>query len=125
DFGAMYGALLLKSVPSIHHAVLMAAVPDFSDWFLLGRKLPQNQTDAYRKEVARIAPSRYLKCSSADDVLFQFAETDRFVSRKQADDFSAAASGQKQVKWYPGGHELQGVSRADRVAWLKEHIGHR
>lgn len=125
DFGAMYGALMLKEIPSIRHAVLMAAVPDFADWFLLGRKLTPDQTDAYRKRLVAVSPSRYLKCSGATDVLFQFAETDRFVTRKQADDFTVAAPSEKKVLWYPGGHELQAASRADRVGWLKERVGRR
>ena len=101
DFGAMYGTLLLKSEPTIHHAVLMAAVPDFADWFLLGRKLPALEQEAYRKKVSEIAASRYLRCANTSNVLFQFAESDRFVSRKQADEFLTGAPAQKQVMWTP------------------------
>ncbi len=123
DFGAMYGTLLLKSEPAIHHAVLMAAVPGFADWFLLGRKLSPADEQAYRKKTVEISASRYLHCSKTTNVLFQFAESDRFVSRKQADEFVASAPAQKQVLWYAGGHELQGVSRKDRIDWLKRQIG--
>lgn len=123
DFGAMYGTLLLKSEPVIHHAVLMAAVPDFADWFLFGRKLSTQEQEAYRKKVTAIAASRYLRCSKTTNVLFQFAESDRFVSRKQADEFLAGAPAQKQVLWYAGGHELQAPSRKDRIDWLKRQVG--
>jgi len=73
--------------------------------------------------VQAIAPSRYLRCAPKLDVLFQFAETDRFVSRKQANDFIESAPAQKEVRWYTAGHELQEPSRKDRVAWLKQRIG--
>jgi hypothetical protein len=122
DFGAMYGTLLLRSESTIRHAVLMAAVPDFADWFLLGQKLNASQQEAYRKKTAPIAASRYLRCAKTGDVLFQFAENDRFVSRRQADDFIASAPAQKQVLWYAGGHEMQAVSRKDRVTWLKQRL---
>jgi len=124
DFGAMYGALLLHKNPEVHHAVLMAAVPDFADWFLLGRKLQPAETDTYRKKLSVIMPSRCLKCSGVSDVLFQFAENDRFVNRDQASRFIAGAPQRKQVLWYPGGHELESVSRKDRVQWLRERVGH-
>ena len=123
DFGAMYGALMLKNQDSIRHAVIMAAVPDFADWFLLGQKLSNTEEKQYRQKVQAIAPSRYLRCAPKLDVLFQFAETDRFVSRKQANDFVESAPAEKEVLWYAGGHELQEPSRKDRIAWLKQRIG--
>ncbi len=123
DFGAMYGVLMLKNQESIRQAVIMAAVPDFADWFLLGQKLSNTEEKQYRQKVQAIAPSRYLRCAPKLDVLFQFAETDRFVSRKQANDFIESAPAQKEVRWYTAGHELQEPSRKDRVAWLKQRIG--
>jgi len=123
DFGAMYGALMLKNQDSIRHAVIMAAVPDFADWFLLGQKLSNPQEQQYRQRVQAIAPSRYLRCAPKLDVLFQFAQTDRFVSRKQANDFIESAPAEKEVLWYTSGHELQEPSRKDRIAWLKQRIG--
>ena len=123
DFGAMYSALMLKNQDSIRHAVIMAAVPDFADWFLLGQKLSNTEEKQYRQKVQPIAPSLYLRCAPKLDVLFQFAETDRFVSRKQANDFVESAPAQKEVLWYTAGHELQEPSRKDRIAWLKQRIG--
>ncbi|HEV8590116.1 MAG TPA: alpha/beta hydrolase [Pyrinomonadaceae bacterium] len=123
DFGAMYGALLLPRQPAIKQAVIMAAVPDFADWFLLGRKLSKEEEEKYRNTVSPIAPSRYLRCAGKANILFQFAETDRFVGKKQADDFIASALGEKQTLWYAGGHELQEPSRKDRINWLKQRVG--
>lgn len=121
DFGAMYGSLVLANEP-VRHAVVMAAVPDFSDWFLLGRKLSPGDSAAYRKRMSALAPSQYLRCSKAD-VLFQFAENDRFVSRDQANAFVNSAPAGKKVEWYPGGHELQDASRASRLTWLSNQLG--
>ncbi|PYX06210.1 MAG: hypothetical protein DMG88_19185 [Acidobacteria bacterium] len=122
DFGAMYGALLLQRENAIRHAVMMAAVPDFADWFLLERKLRDSDARQYRQRISTVAPSRYLGCARNVDVLFQFAENDRFVSREQASAFIASAPADKTVLWYPGGHELQDASRKDRVAWLVKRI---
>ncbi len=123
DFGAMFGALLLPREIAIRHAVLMAAVPDFADWFLLERKLSETETEQYRQRMSVVAPSRYLRCARNVDVLFQFAESDRYVSREQASAFIESAPADKTVLWYPGGHELQNASRKDRVEWLLKWVG--
>jgi predicted esterase len=125
DFGAMYGALLLQQENAIRHAVMMAAVPDFADWYLLGRKLSDSDARQFRERMSPIAPSRYLRCARNVDVLFQFAENDRFVSREQASAFIGSAPTEKTVLWYSGGHELQDASRKDRVAWLVKRTAPR
>jgi hypothetical protein len=123
DFGAMYGALLLRRESAIRHAVVMAAVGDFGDWFVLGRKMAPADSLRYRERMSVAAPTRYLRCASSVDLLFQFAENDRFVSREQAAALVAGAPAAKNVLWYPGGHELQDASRKDRLEWLIERIG--
>jgi pimeloyl-ACP methyl ester carboxylesterase len=95
DFGAMYGALLLPRENAIRHAVLMAAVPDFADWFLLERKLSETETEQYRQRMSVVAPSRYLRCARNVDVLFQFAENDRYVSGEQTSAFIDSAPADK------------------------------
>ena len=122
DFGAMYGALLIKNDNAIRHAVVMAGVPDFADWFLLGQKLSNSEQEKYRKGLSDLAPSRHLRCSSVD-VLFQFADSDKFVNSKQASEFVDGAPGEKQVLHYPGGHALQHESKKDRLTWLQERVG--
>lgn len=123
DFGAMYGTLVLRREKALRHAVVMAAVGDFSDWFLLGRKLATADSLAYRQRLAVLAPTHYLGCAETKDVLFQFADTDRFVTRAQAGALVDAAPAEKSVVWYPGGHELQEASRNDRVEWLLKRVG--
>jgi predicted esterase len=122
DFGAMYGALLVQQENAIRHTVIMTAVPDFADWFLFERKLGDSDAHQYRQRMSVVAPSRYLRCARGIDVLFQFAENDRYVSREQASAFIDSAPAAKTVLWYPGGHELQDASRKDRVAWLIKRI---
>jgi predicted esterase len=95
DFGAMYGALLLPRENAIRHAVLMAAVPDFADWFLLERKLSESETQQYRERMSVVAPSSYLRCARNVDVLFQFAENDRYVSGEQTSAFIDSAPADK------------------------------
>jgi hypothetical protein len=123
DFGAMYGALLLPGENAIRYAVIMAAVPDFADWFLLNRKLGESETQQYREQMSVVAPSRYLRCARNLNVLFQFAKNDKYVSREQASAFIDSARADKTVLWYPGGHDLQQASRKDRVDWLLKKVG--
>jgi hypothetical protein len=119
----MYGALLLQRESAIRLAVMMAAVPDFADWFLFERKLSESDARQYRQRISTIAPSRYLRCARNVDVLFQFAENDRYVSREQGSAFIDSAPADKTVLWYPGGHGLQDASREDRVDWLVKRVG--
>ena len=119
----MYGALLIQREPAIRHGVVMAAVGDFGDWFVLGRRLPPADSVRYRQRMSVVAPTRYLRCARNVDVLFQFAETDRFVTREQAAGLVASAPAAKSALWYAGGHELQDASRKDRLEWLIARIG--
>src|SRR5205823_9437925 len=67
DFGAMYGALLLQRENAIRHAVMMAAVPDFADWFLLERNWRVPDPGRYRRGFSPVPPSRYWGCARKAD----------------------------------------------------------
>jgi fermentation-respiration switch protein FrsA (DUF1100 family) len=51
-------------------------------------------------------------------VYFQFAASDPYVSRANADAFYAAAREPKEIRWYEGGHGLSAQAVADRQEWL-------
>jgi hypothetical protein len=55
--------------------------------------------------------------------LFQFAQFDRFsIDSMRA--YAEAATGPKQVLWYPTGHALNDPQAlTDRANWLEQKIG--
>ena len=120
DFGAMYGASLLSHDRRVHYAVLMAATPDLSDWFLLGRKLSETDEAAYRARMQPFDARRQLPNAGGIQFLFQFSNNDKYVPKPAAEAFAGAAQGEHQVLWYDAPHELDQHAQDDRVKWLLE-----
>jgi fermentation-respiration switch protein FrsA (DUF1100 family)/ketosteroid isomerase-like protein len=120
DFGAMYGAMVAARDPRIRAAVVMAAVPRFSDWFLLGRdKLDEETKKRLAASVEKFNTATALAARADLPVLFQFARNDRFVSEEQAGDLIAAVRAAKEVRWYETEHRLATPAvRKDAVEWL-------
>jgi hypothetical protein len=120
DFGGMYGALLAAVDPRVKGLVMLAAVPSWSDWFVPYWDVLGGLTQAdYRRRMADLDPVAYLGRIAPRPILFQFAATDRYVSREAADAIVAAAGEPKSSKAYDADHELANpTASADRVAWL-------
>lgn len=120
DFGAMYGAMLASRDPRIRAAVVMAAVPRFSDWFLLGQQSLDEQARARLAE--RLQPFNTATALAARGdlpVLFQFARNDKYVSEEQARELIAAVRAPKEVRWYDTDHRMADPAvRRDAVQWL-------
>ena len=124
DFGAMYGSRLLAEEPRIGKTVLMAGVPVFADWFLLGQKLSDADTKSYRQTMRDWEVPKYMKQRKAPlTSLFQFAKKDFYVSEAQAKGFFDAFPQPKEIKWYDDKHRLgKPEVAADRLKWLREHL---
>ena len=122
DFGAMYGAGMLSFDRRVRFAVLMAATPVFSDWFLLGTKLPAEEQSRYVEHMAAFDASRFLPASAVSEFLFQFSTRDKYVPRAAAEAFAAAATGAKEVLWYDAPHSLDAKAQRDRMAWLLKRL---
>jgi dienelactone hydrolase len=124
DFGSMYGAVLAGVDPRPRFYVLMAGVPSFATWFLLG-KAPAD-VPAYRAEMAPLDPPLYLGRATAKGFMFQFAAHDEFVTAEHANAFFTAAPLPRAMFVYDAKHDLDiPLARADRIAWLSQRLLNR
>lgn len=121
DFGAMFGALLssVDTRPSVY--VLMAGIPVMTDWYLLGKTIPDQA--GYLAKLSPFDIAGSLSRSKASAYLFQFASHDHYISQDQAGAFSKAAPLPRGVFVYDTDHSLAvPQAAADRQAWLEEHL---
>ncbi len=121
DFGAMFGALLagVDQRPRVY--VLMAGVPTFSEWYLLGKTHPQRE--AYVAALSGLDATPSLNRSKAKAMLFQFSAHDHYITPERAALFASTTVLPKGVFFYDTEHALavpQAV--ADRRAWLEEQL---
>lgn len=125
DFGAMFNAILTGIEDDIKACVIMAAVPDFSDWFTLDKETTASERQAYYSDMADLAPVRYLAAAHQTTFLFQFGENDLFFVPKHLSELLVGnTGGPKSVKCYATDHALHHHPDAtnDRVNWLRERL---
>lgn len=125
DYGAMYGSLLSSVDKRVKTYVLIAGTGSFSTWSLdywLKAK-PADFKDAYRQSFKMLEPSGLIGRAAPAAVLFQFANTDKYISKEAAMEFYNAAKEPKEIKWYDTIHEMNIESaRQDRRTWLAEKL---
>lgn len=122
DFGAMYGSLLAGVDHRASAYVLIAGASDFNQWMLFGVPDDQPGLDAYKAQMAELAPSRFIAHAGAP-VLFQFGTEDFYTPQSDIDAFVAGAVEPKTVKLYPTEHAMDLPEiRDDRRAFLVEHL---
>jgi dienelactone hydrolase len=122
SLGAHMGGILSGVEKRIKALVLMGGLPTLTE------RLRQNNKDGKFNHDIEILPSidpiHYVSHAAPSALFFQFARRDRFVSEKQAIEYSTAASLPKLVKWYDTGHELNDIQAlSDRADWLRQQIG--
>jgi cephalosporin-C deacetylase-like acetyl esterase len=118
DFGAMFGAVVASVDRRPKALVFVAGTVDFSDWYLLGRKLDAAARRKVEQELAPLAPVRHVARVAPAALLFQFARKDPYVPREAADALVSAASDPKEARFYDCGHEMNRDAMRDRVDWL-------
>lgn len=126
DFGAMFNSILTGIEKNIKACVIMAAIPDFSDWFTMRKKLAGTELQMYYKNMSDLAPIKYLEMAKSTSFLFQFGKKDKsFVPKEKADLLFEKTSGEKKAKWYDEGHaiHLNASATTDRINWLKKQLG--
>jgi dienelactone hydrolase len=121
DFGAMYGAVMATADSRIKTYVLLAGTVSFNDWYLYGDPLQGAALEAYRQNMSKFDPVKYV--GQAPSVFFQFAQGDFYVPEDKAQLFFEAASEPKKMETYVAGHDLDDRARHDRVQWLRERLG--
>ena len=123
DFGGMYGVLTGSLDRRPTHYVIMAATPRFPDWYLYAPRLEGEAREAFIGQMSDIDPITHIQSLSPAPVFFQFATNDPHVPKERAEEFFAAATEPKEMKWYVAGHALNPDATLDRKAWLKENLG--
>jgi predicted esterase len=126
DFGAMFNAIVTGIDNDIKACVMMAAIPDFSDWFTMRKKMNDSELRNYRMNMSDVAPIKYLEMAKGISFLFQFGKKDQsFVPREKADLLFEKTGGKKEVQWYDEGHALHRSNAATncRVNWLERELG--
>src|ERR1041385_7166967 len=81
DFGATYGAILIGVDARVRYAVLIAATPILSDWFLLGAKIQGDERQGYIQKMTPLDPTNFLGKAKSVPVLLQFATNDKFIAK--------------------------------------------
>jgi dienelactone hydrolase len=124
DYGSMFGAISSGVDKRVKTYVVVAGMGSFSDWSLKYWKGPsKNGADAYQLAMKDVDPIGYVPHSAPATLLFQFANNDKYISKQVANDFYAAASKPKEVKWYNATHDLNiEEARRDRRDWLTRQL---
>jgi dienelactone hydrolase len=125
DYGAMYGSVTAAVDKRVKTYVLIAGTGSFSDWSLeywLKAK-PAEFKKSYREAFSELDPHVLISHAAPASLLFQFAQTDKYISKEAATAFYEAAPQPKQIKWYDTIHEMNVESaRTDRREWLTEKL---
>jgi dienelactone hydrolase len=124
DYGSMFGAIASGIDKRVKTYVLIAGVGSFGDWSLKYWTGPsKNGADVYKQAVKDVDPIGYVPHTAPATLLFQFANNDKYISKQVANDFFAAASRPKEVKWYDATHDLNiEDARRDRSVWLTRQL---
>jgi dienelactone hydrolase len=124
DYGSMFGTIASGVDKRVKTYVMIAGMGNFSDWSLKYWKGPsQKGADAYKQAVKDVDPIGYVSQAAPASLLFQFANNDKYISKEVAEEFFAAASKPKEVKWYDATHDLHiEAARNDRREWLTQQL---
>ena len=119
----MYGAVLAGVDPRVNAGLaLQAGTTSFADWFLLSAKLTGEARQRFIEKLQPLDPVHYVGRAKAP-VYFQFATSDGYVPKENADAFFAAAAEPKEIHWYDAGHGLSEQAVRDRQEWLATSLG--
>jgi dienelactone hydrolase len=125
DYGAMYGSLVAGVEKRVKTYVLVAAIGSFSNWSLdyWLKKKPDEFKESYRQAFKSLEPADLIARAAPASVLFQFANTDKYIPKEAAEKFYASAKQPKDVKWYDTDHAMEiEAARQDREEWLGQKL---
>ncbi|HVF86332.1 MAG TPA: hypothetical protein VM866_02025 [Pyrinomonadaceae bacterium] len=125
DYGAMYGAIVAAVDKRIRAYVLVAGIGSFSDWSLKYwlEKTTDDGKKAYRQTMRAVDPITHIPRAKPAKLFFQFANSDKYITRAEATALYNAAGNPKEIKWYDAEHYLNvEAARKDRVEWLRGQL---
>ncbi len=65
----------------------------------------------------------YISHAAPNSVFFQFVHFDQYITQDMADEYYAAASQPKEIRWYDDNHSFTNrTARDDRINWLVEQL---
>jgi hypothetical protein len=107
-------------------AVIMAPVSYFYYWNRILRSIPEGPIlEAYKEAMLPYEPITLAR-ELTIPILFQYGESDEFVSKSDALSLIAAATAapQKEARWYKASHSLSRYPAitAERTDWVKAHF---
>ena len=82
----------------------------------------QAQARAWLAAMQPIEGIRFIHRANGS-ILFQNARQDQFVAVARAEALHAAATGQKEVRWYDTPHALNPAAHVDQLRWLSQTVG--
>jgi cephalosporin-C deacetylase-like acetyl esterase len=90
----------------------------------LRKSTPTDKLKQQLQSMAWADPASYAAHLGPAPALFQYGLQDQeWVPLQDAKDYFAMSSGPKEVKYYDSNHALNAKARADRFAFLREHLG--
>lgn len=124
DYGAMHGAIVAGLENRVDTYILIAGMGNFGDWSLeYWPETAADGEDAYRQAMRDVDPIYYISRAAPASLLFQFADSDIYISEQTALEFYGEASEPKQVEWYEAAHDLDVREAQDaRLEWLGQKL---
>lgn len=124
DYGCMYGGIISGVDKRVKAYVLIAGLGRFSPWSLkYWPKTAAHGNEAYEQAVTPLDPISFVAQGAPAAFLFQFANTDEFITKEQATAFFDQASKPKEIKFYDAEHDLNiDAARKDRHDWLVRQL---
>ena len=125
DYGAMYGANVSGVEKRVKAYVFTAGLGNFGDWSLKYWPVTASKgEEVYRQTLNAVDPINHVPRAAPAALLFQFANTDKYIPKTAATQFFDAASKPKHILWYDAEHELNvEAARNDRREWLTRQLG--
>lgn len=121
DFGAMHGIALFGEV-ELAGAVLIAATPRWSDWFLTFWPIESDRYD-YMRALDEVDPITGVARADCP-LLFQFGTSDFYIAPMTGLELVRAAPEPKQVLSYEADHAMELPEiRDDRAAFISDVLG--
>ncbi len=124
DYGSMYGGIIAGVEKRVKAYVMIAGLGRFSPWSLkYWPKTAAHGNEAYERAVAELDPINHVAHAKPAAFLFQFADTDEYITREEATAFFARASKPKEIKWYDAEHDMNvEAARQDRRKFLARQL---
>lgn len=132
SYGATWGGPLAGVERRLKALVLMAGYPSLTEWHRTSEhpaaarfraRFTPEAFEAYLQELAPLDGWHYIGQAAPAALLLQFARHDEFVTQTQAEQYFAAASEPKEMRWYESDHFLNAQARVERAEWLAAQLG--